>query len=222
MRQSILFCLLAGPALAAPFTLSTGSAGWQVAQTAGASNNGAALNTSTAAVVLTGTIPTSLPSPFQWASPSAGSAWIGQLATDGNFQNVSVGATPGTYQYSLTFGAGFGGSFSFAFGGDNSVSLTVVQGASTLFSGSGGFASPLTTSGSINYGAGGNIVFTAIVVNGNITPGDPSRNPSGFLVSGFGDSLSAPVPEPATCSMIGLGVVAVLVTHRRRQGSARR
>lgn len=212
MRQIIfLLSFCAASALAVPFSLSTGVAAWQVSQIAGTSNNGLPLDTSNSAVVLTGVLPTSLAGSGQWATPVPGSAWIGQLATDGNFENSTVGAMPGVYQYKLTFSAGIGGTFSLAFTGDNSASLSVFQGATELYSGYFGNPATLATTGLIIYGTGGNIVITANVINGTVAPSDPSRNPSGFLLSGVGDAFArADVPEPATYSMIGLGIAAMV------------
>ena len=93
----VLACLSASvvSASAAPFSVGTGVAAWQVMQTAGASNSGAALNTVTSAVVLTGTLPFLSNFPAlganAWVVPPAGSAWVGQLATDGvNSDSVAV------------------------------------------------------------------------------------------------------------------------------------
>ena len=202
---------------AAPFTVSTGSAAWTVRQTAGASNNGAALNSITTANVLTG----SLPNP--WVAAPAGSAWIGQRANDGQFQTGSNSecATDGTYVYSLTWNGGVGGgTVSFSFAGDNTVSsLTVVQGATTLYnftsSSISDFASLIST-GVLNFGALTDVVVTATIVNA--PGGNQTRNPSGFLVSGAGNTIDAnAVPLPAAAALLPLGLAFFGAASRRKK-----
>lgn len=206
----------AATAEAAPITLSTGSAAWQVKQTAGASNNGAALNTITSGVVLTG----NLPAP--WIAPPAGSAWIGQRANDGQFQSGGNddGATDGTYEYTLTWNPGGGGTFSFSFSADNTISsLSVIQSGNTLFSFSSNaitdFATLINT-GVVNFASLGNVVITAVIVN-QPSSGN-SRNPAGFLVAGTADVIDATeVPLPAAAAILPLGLAFLGAAARPRK-----
>jgi hypothetical protein len=213
--------VLALPLAAAPFSVSTGSAAWQVSQTTtvgSATNNGTALGTSSAAVALVGALPGS------WLAPPAGSAWIGQRTTDGcnTFTpNENCGATPGTYVYSLSFAPGQGGSFSFGFASDNVVtSLTVIQNGTTLYTfgpGSAPMHTSLINSTLINFGSTGNVVISATVRNDSFDSGPPEvRNPSGLLVSGSGD-MAEGIPEPSTYAMLTLGGMALVAARLRRK-----
>lgn len=203
---------------AAPITISTGSASWQVTQTAGASNNGAALNTTTIAAVLTGSLPAS------WVAPPAGSAWIGQRANDGLFQSGgnSDGATDGTYVYTLSWNPGAGGNFSFNFAGDNTLSsLTVTQGAATLYSFTSSSLtnfSSLVSTGLVNFGSVGAVLITATLVNAPFNGG--TRNPSGFLLAGTANvNDTAPVPLPAAAALMPLGLAAFAGAARRKKAA---
>jgi hypothetical protein len=201
---------------AAVFSISTGSAAWQVRQTAGASNNGAALGTTTNAVVLAGALPS------VWIAAPAGSAWVGQRPEDGQFQNGSNsdGATDGSYEYTLSWNPGGGGSFSFDFAGDNTISsLTVTQGPSTLFSFAGSsitMFSSLINTGVIAFGAIGDVIVTATLINA--PGGAQSRNPSGFLVNGSAnvDDATA-VPLPASAALLPLGIACFAAAARRKK-----
>lgn len=228
MRKAITFAALlfiATSAEAAPFSVGTGTAAWQVAQTAGVSNNGAALNTQTSAVVETGLLPFLSNFPGlgadAWTFALPGSAWVGQLTTDGNVTSggcPACGANPGTYVYSLAFAPGpFGGNVSFRFTADNYIAtLTVVQGASVLFNyvapNTNNIQNALIDTGNINFGAGSNVLIAATVINQA-----GARDPSGFLVSGIGNTNSVPVPEPSTVVLLGLGMTGLVAARRLRK-----
>lgn len=206
----------ASAADAAVFSVSTGAAAWTVRQTAGASNNGAALNTTTNAVVLTGALPS------VWIAAPAGSAWVGQRAEDGQFQNGanSDGATDGTYVYTLSWNPGAGGNFSFNFAGDNTVSsLTVTQGPNTLYSFTGSsitMFSSLINTGVVAFGAIGDVIVTATLINA--PGGNQTRNPSGFLVSGTANvDDTTPVPLPASAALLPLGIACFAAAARRKK-----
>ena len=207
------------------FSLSTGTAAWVVSQiqqlpVGNSTNTGGALNVISSAVVLTGSIPTSLPGfpQFQWQAPPPGSAWVGQLATDG--VNVAgQGAAPGVYQYTLTFAQNLGGNFDLSYTADNSFVSVTITGLSSSFSAPAacGAFQPgcFNSTGNLVYAAGGaNVVITAIVRNDPF-PGvtDTARNPSGFLASGLG-STNNPITEPATCGMVALGAAALVAARR--------
>ena len=209
---------VASAAEAAVFSLGTGTANWQVKQTAGVSNNGAALNTITPATVLTGGLPS------VWIAPPAGSAWVGQRANDGQFQNNgnSDGATEGTYEYTLSWSPGGGGSFNFSFSGDNTISsLTVTQGGNTLFSFSSGGTTDffsLINTGTVNFGNIGDVLITATIVN--IPLSGTTRNPSGFLVAGTATvNDPAAVPIPAAAALLPLGLAFLGAASRRKKSA---
>lgn len=222
---------------AAPLNLNTGTANWQVTQTSGPSNNGAALNTTTNATILTGSL-AFLPNMlgfevYSWINPVNGAMWVGQLASDGNFSNGTTvtcgsicGATGGFYTYTLTFNGGLGGSFLLsAFTGDNTIrSLRVTASNGTLYSCSIGGPGPLcpatqntsASSGVLTYAAGGTVTITAVVENID----GPGRNPSGFFLAGSGSSIDpTPTPEPSTYAMLGIGCLAILGSRLARRRS---
>lgn len=228
--------VLALPLAAAPFSVSTGAAAWTVTQTvnsgSGISNNGAALNTTTNAVNLTGTLAQSVGlGSNAWLTPSGGPAWVGQQATDGNFisggscnsaaATSTCGANPGVYVYTLSFAPGAGGgSFSFGFASDNVItSLTVIQNGNTIYTfgpGTAPMQNAYTNTGNLNFGSTGNVVITATVRNDPFAVGDTSRNPSGFIASGSGETIDG-VPEPSTYAMLTLGGMALVAARLRRK-----
>jgi hypothetical protein len=213
---------IATPLIAGPILLNTGAADWKVTQISGPSNNGQPVNTTSTAVVLTGDLPFASNMPgfeqYSWASPIEGAQWIGQMATDGNFDpgtgcnsaapTSTCGATAGVYVYTLTISAGFGGSFTLSsFTGDNGItSLTVTQGAATLYAcdqiDNNGVPNcapsqhTTVSSGLIHYWSGADIVITAVAVNDVFEV----RNPSGFVLSGSG--FANDIPEPSTYAML--------------------
>ena len=73
----------------------------------------------------------------------------------------------------------------------------------------------LYNTGNIALAAGSSVRIVATLVNSPLTVNDPNRNPSGFLVSGLGDSSD--VPEPSTYAMLGLGAVAAGFLRLRRK-----
>jgi hypothetical protein len=220
---------------AATLNLNTGTANWQVTQTAG-TQNGPALNTAGGAQVLTGTLPFAANLPgfesFAWANPFGGAVWVGQLATDGQFSNGGsitcgspCGAQGGTYIYTLSFSAPLGGTMVLnGFTADNGVrELTVMSGATTLYScvaGGPGTQCAATqnqvtaSTGTLNYGSG-TVTITARVENLD----GPGRNPSGFILSGTATTVDANnvIPEPSTYAMLGLGGAALLFARLRRK-----
>lgn len=235
MRGLIKFAwvpVLAVSAMAAPFSVSTGTANWQVRQNVGAAaNTNLGFDVTTTALVLTGQIPANaFGNP--WVAAPSGSAWVGQSATDGNVNGFgctqgaqNCGAVAGTYVYTLTFAGGLGGTLNFGFASDNFMSsVTVTQGATTIynFTNAGGASNQasLTNTGLLNYGAGGTVTITATVVNSGLTQVVTDRNPSGFLVSGTGNSIDNPgnvIPEPSTYAMLGLGLTALAAARMRRK-----
>lgn len=225
------------------FNLNTGAAGsaWQVTQAVGnVSNNGAALNTTTSAVVLTGTLPFAANLPgfeaFAWVNPFAGAVWVGQLATDGQFSNGGsitcgnpCGATAGNYVYTYSFDGSNGGSIALSgFTADNGVqSLSIVQANnSTLYSctagGPGTLCAATQTAVTAATGplslasvAGGIVTVTATVLNLD----GPGRNPSGFILAGSATVNDAPVsgvPEPSTVVLLGAGLAGIFAARRKR------
>ncbi len=207
----------AATAEAAVFSLNTGVANWQVSQTAGASNNGAALNTTSNASVLTGGLPGT------WVLPPAGSAWVGQRVNDGQFQSGANddGASDGTYVYTLSWDAGAGGNFSFSFAGDNTFSsLTVIQGGNTLYdftSNANDFSSLIST-GVVNFSGLGPVLVTATIVNA-VLPGQ-TRNPSGFLVSGTANVVDENVvPLPAAAALLPFGLAFIAAAARKKKSA---
>lgn len=228
---------VAAPLLAGPLNLNTGTANWLVTQTSGVSNNGLAVNTTTTAAVLTGVLPFASNMPgfeqYAWAEVRDGAQWIGQAATDGNFDagvgcnssapTSSCGAAAGVYVYTLTIRGGFGGSFTLSsFTGDNGItSLTVTQGSSTLYAcdqlenGTPNCAASQTStvsSGLIHYWSDTDVTITAIAANYVFQ----DRNPSGFLLAGLG--FANEVPEPTSYGMFGLAAVALAVRKYRKIG----
>jgi hypothetical protein len=225
--------------MAATLNLNTGTADWQVRQVSGISNNGLQLNTVTSAVVLTGGLPFAANLPgyeqYAWAGARDGAQWIGQVATDGNFDPGSgcnsasptdaCGAMAGTYVYTLTVRGGFGGSFTLSsFTGDNGItSLTVTQGSSTLYAcdqiaNSTPNCAPTqattVSSGLIFYTGGTDVVITATAANDVFQ----NRNSSGFFLAGSG--IANDIPEPASLSMLALaGAVAAVANHRNRKAA---
>jgi hypothetical protein len=225
------------------FNLNTGAAGsgWQVAQATGAvSNNGAALNTQTSAVVLTGTLPFAANVPgleaFAWANPFGGAVWVGQLATDGQFTNGGsitcgspCGATAGNYVYTYSFDGSNGGSIALnGFTGENRVlSLSIVQannatlysctagGPGTLCAGTQTAVTAATGTLSLASVAGGLVTVTATVQNLD----GPGRNPSGFILAGsatVNDAQVSGVPEPSTLVLLGAGLAGLIAVRRKR------
>ena len=215
----------------ANLSLNTGFADWKVVQTIGTSNDGLPLNTSSSAVVLTGTLPLAVNLPgfeaFAWVNPFGGAAWVGQLASDGHFSNggsivcpdpTHCGATAGFYSYSLIVPSEGGGSLALSgFTGDNGVrSLTIMQDASVLYSTAPVITQASTTAtGTINFGMGGNVVITALVENLD----GPGRNPSGFIASGSATTLPLSVPEVPNTSLIGLGIITLIALRSRQANS---
>lgn len=218
---------MATPLIAGPLLLNTGTADWKVTQSSGPSNNGQAVNTTSTAVVLTGELPFASNMPgfeqYSWASPIDGAQWIGQMVTDGNFDpgtgcnsaasTSTCGAAAGTYVYTLTIRAGFGGSFTLSsFTGDNGItSLTVTQGSGTLYAcdqvdnnGTPNCAPTQHTtvsSGLIHYWSGDDVVITAVAANHVFE----SRNPSGFMLAGSG--FANDIPEPSTYAMFAVALL---------------
>jgi hypothetical protein len=226
-----LLALSLSPLSAALITLNTGTASWQVSQTAGSTLNSAnALNVSSPAVVLTGTLPFAANLPgfeaFAWANPFGGAVWVGQLNTDGQFTNGGsitcgspCGATAGNYVYTLTIDAILGGSLTInGFTADNGVrSLSVVSSSSgTLYSCTVGTCPATQTNvapstGVLNFDSG-TVTITALVQNLD----GPGRNPSGFILAGSATlNESSAVPEPTTTAMLALGAIAMLTLRRR-------
>lgn len=237
----VLGMVLAGAMSGAVINLNTGavSSAWQVSQTSG-TDNGLGLNTTSSAVVLTGTLPFAANLPgfeaFAWANPFGGAVWVGQRATDGQFTNGGsitcgnpCGASAGNYVYSFTFDGSLGGTMILnGFTADNGVrSLSVAQGNNgTLYSCSSGGPGTLcagtqtavtASTGTLNLLAvsGGLVTITATVQNLD----GPGRNPSGFILSGsanVNDPKSDPIPEPSTYAMFGVGGLALAILRRRR------
>lgn len=209
----VLIPALAGSCFAA--TISTGAAPWTVQQTVGMSNNGALLVTAPA-VFLTGTLPSS------WVAAPAGSAWIGQLPTDGqlstglcDFPNY-CGAKPGQYVYTLTIGS-VGGVINFLdFTSDNSVKLEISDSLGLLQTISSPSDTPFGSliTGPMGLTFSGTLQIVATVTNAELGGGAPadSRNPSGFLLNG--DVTEA--PEPSTYLMFGIGSAALFLARRRQ------
>ncbi len=212
------------PISAAVINLNTGAFGsaWQVTQTSG-TDNGLGIGTTAGAVVLTGTLPFAANLPgfeaFAWVNPFGGAVWVGQRATDGNFTNGGsitcgnpCGATAGIYTYTFAFDGAPGGSLILSgFTADNRVqSLTVTQtGGPDLYSCGLGTcaatqASVTPSTGTLNFSAlaGRIVTITAVVENFD----GPGRNPSGFILAGSASvNDTAPVPEPSTFTMLGVG-----------------
>jgi hypothetical protein len=211
----VLIPALAGSCFAA--TISTGSASWMVQQNSGLSNNGGPLGTPTSAVALTGTLPTA------WVSAPGGSAWVGQLETDGNPSTgncepltLYCGAKPGEYVYTLTIGS-VGGVINFLnFTSDNSIKLDISDSNGLLQTLSSPDDTPFGAliSGPTGLSFAGTLQIMATVMNSELGAPAPqgSRNPSGFLLSG--DVTEA--PEPSTYLMFGIGSAALFIARRRR------
>lgn len=213
--------LAAVACFAAP--IATGTANWQVAQTGGTTlNSGNALNTYTSAVVLTGALP------GVWVSAPVGSAWVGQVATDGNQTSGqclvvgganTCGAQPGQYTYTLSFVNALGGTLTgFQYTSDDSVSLTIADANGTLYSstsGSSAFSALISAASSYNWV--GSLTITAVVTNAVYAPAPLSLTPSGFLAVGDVTLNSETIPEPSTYAMLGLGGAAMLVARLRRR-----
>ena len=184
--------------------------------------------------MLTGSLPLAVNLPgleaFAWVDPFAGAAWVGQLATDGNFSNGSTivcgspcGATGGNYVYTNSFAAEAGGSLVLTgFTADNGVrSLQVTQGATVLYgctaAGPGTLCaatqSQITAStGVLNFGAGSNISITATAQNLD----GPGRNPSGFILAGSAQVTAVPEASTAALWLTGLAGIALAVRRRPR------
>jgi len=222
---------------AATLNLNTGAvgSGWTVAQTSGS------LTVSGSAVVLTGTLPFAANLPgfeaFSWVNPFSGAAWVGQLATDGQFSNGGAitcgnpcGAAGGFFTYTYTFDGALGGNLVLSgFTGDNGVrSVSVSQtGGANLYNCTVGGPGTLcagtqnsitATTGMLNFSAsaGRMITITAVVENLD----GPGRNPSGFILAGsafVNDPGNPDIPEPSTYAMIGLGGAAMLFARLRRK-----
>ena len=231
---TLVVCAAASGASADVVNLNTGApgSGWTVQQTSGSSNTGGPLNATSAAVALTGTLPLAVNLPgfeaFAWANPFGGAAWVGQLATDGQFSNGAsitcgspCGALAGDYLYTTSFAAQAGGSLALTgFTADNGVrSLSVTQGATTLYSctfgGPGtlcaGTQSTVTAgTGTLLFSAGSDVTIAASVQNLD----GPGRNPSGFILAG--NAQVTAVPEAGTAAMWVAGLIGLAGVLRRR------
>lgn len=233
VKLALLACVAAVSVSAGTVNLNTGTAGWQVVQTSG-TNNGPGIGNSGSAVILTGDLPFAANLPgfeaFAWANPFSGAAWIGQLATDGQFTNGGsitcgspCGATAGLYSYSFSFDASLGGSMILSgFTADNFVqSLSVVQANNGTL-----YTYTCTPGGGCPYAAGDLVAtstLTLAAVSGGVVTisatvqnlDGPGRNPSGFIASGSATLNDAsPVPEPSTFALLGITGVALLIRRR--------
>jgi hypothetical protein len=245
MRYALatILMLAAVPAKAVVMNINTGTAAWTVTQVSGI-DNGFGIGSSTAAVVLVGTLPFAANLPgfeaFAWANPFGGAVWIGQAATDGQFSNggsitcgTPCGATAGFYRYDLSFDASLGGSLNLAgFTADNGVRSLMVSQANvgTLYSctasGPGTLCAATQTavtaaSGNLALSTvpGGQVTISAMVENLN----GPGRNPSGFILAGSAVLNERPstVPEPSAWAMLIMGFGLTGAAMRKRRADQR-
>ena len=202
LKSLLAAALLATSVFGAPITISTGSAAvWLV--------NGNATFVETP-------LPTGI-----WIPNFGDGSWIGPDASAGN---PAIGAAPGTYTYTLSLGAYFGGagSFSLQYAADNSVARSLTSGSlggttscdavlsslSECFGSSTG--APRTLTGDFTL----NSILTATIFNGTDPQNPQTNNPTGLLVVGTADSA---VPEPSTYTMFGMGIAAIVFARSRRK-----
>ena len=182
-------------------------------------NNGAALNTQTSAVVLTGTLPFAANLPgfeaFAWVTPFGGAVWVGQMSTDGQFTNGGsitcgspCGATAGNYVYTYSFDGSNGGSIALnGFTGDNGVrSLSIVQANNaTLYSCTAGGPGTLCAGTQTAVTAATGTLSLASVAGGIVT-----------VTATVNDAPVSGVPEPSTLVLLGAGLAGLIAVRRKR------
>lgn len=198
LAPTMLICLaLAVPASAAPVSISTGVAPWQV-------NGNPA-------------VAEDAPLPSTWLPGFGDGVWIGTSAADSN------AIAGGTYVFTLNIGAfvGAAGTFSLDYAGDNSVEWTITNGTlagtsscpieycfmSPSFAPANITPAPRSLTGTFAASS----VLTATIVN---WPGG-GPNPMGLLVVGTADARRVTAPEPATMGLLGLGALAAVARRRR-------
>lgn len=155
---------------------------------------------------------TSIPTGI-WINATAPAKWVGKTANDGN---ISSGAAPGPYTFTLPIGtyASGPGTFSLNYAADNAISWSIDDGGTLSGPGCAGpdcftisSGAPFALTGT--YGA--NSILTASITNtGSV------NTPMGFLVQGGVAISNSAVPEPSTYAMVAIGVAGILLSLKRR------
>jgi hypothetical protein len=196
--KSILFGLSALLAVsattAAPISISSGVASWQV-------NGNPAI------------VETTIATPA-WINNFGDGKWVGVTANSGSFTG---GEAPGTYVFTFNLGSLGNGTFNIDYAADNSVTWTItggtLSGATTCTSGNPDTSNCFGASNSAPRSLTGTFstssVLTATILNGSSPGFDP--NPMGLLVVG-----TAAVPVPASLALFAVGGL-VLVASRKRK-----
>lgn len=188
IKQLVIIAAAAVGLVAAPISVSTGVAPWQV---------------NSNPVVTLGTIP------GVWVAPFGDASWVATTATDG-----TTGAAAGTYTFSLNLGAwvGTAGSLSLDYSTDNGVLWSITNGSlsgTTSCDSGNASATCFTGINTMNVTFAADSVLTATVVNG----GEPTVSPMGLIAGGSYDA----VPEPGTYAMVLLGGAAIAAARMRRK-----